>query len=465
MEQTSSRPVNPLGTEPVGRLVIKFAIPSIIAMLVSAMYNIVDQIFIGQGVGLLGNTATNVAFPLTTTSLALGLLFGLGGASNMNLALGRKQDELASAIAGTTMTLLISSGVLLCAVVLIFTQPLLIAFGATEDVLPYALDYTRVLALGFPAFIFTKGMSSIIRGDGSPRYSMICMLSGAIINVILDPLFIFVFNWGMAGAAWATIIGQYFSATVAFLYIRRFRTISPKKQDFVPKLCLFLDISKLGVASFINQLASMIVQIVMNNVLKYYGALSEYGSNIPIACAGIVTKVAMLVFSFGVGFGQGSQPIIGYNYGARQYDRVRQAYLTSIKYVLIISVTAFVLFQTFPRQIISVFGDGSESYFRFAERFFRIYMFMIFAIGIQPATSSLFTSIGKAYKGIFISLTRQVIFLLPLLALLPAIYGIEGVMYTGPIADAASIVAAVILVGIELKKMKKLEAAKAREKI
>ena len=451
---------NPLGYEKISKLLTKYAVPSIIAMLVSALYNIVDQIFIGQGVGVLGNAATNIAFPLSTICIALGLLFGIGGSTRFSLELGAAKEDHAAKAVGNAISLLALSGVILCVVVVIFLKPLLIFFGATSDILDYAMTYTRITAFGMPLLIFSNGLGSIIRADGSPKYSMFSMLAGAIINTILDPLFIFGFHMGIAGAAWATIIGQFISCLFSLYYIKNFQHIRLTKSDMRLDLSYVKSIAALGAANCFNQLAMTIVQIVMNNTLKYYGGLSIYGAEIPLACAGIIAKVNMIFMSFIIGISQGTQPIIGFNYGAKNYRRVQDTYKLAVMIATVISIISFAVFQLFPRQIISVFGEGSEEYFIFTQRYFHIFLFFTFLNGIQPVTSNFFTSIGKSIKGVFLSLTRQIIFLLPLLVALPMIMGIDGVMYAGPVADGAAFLLAVIFI---VKEMRLLHAKQLKE--
>ncbi|MGI5893358.1 MAG: MATE family efflux transporter [Candidatus Merdivicinus sp.] len=453
-----------LGEEKISKLLVTYAIPSIISMLVSSLYNIVDQLFIGQGIGMLGNAATNVAFPLTTLCTATALLLGVGGASNFNLRMGAGQKEDAAKFAGNSVTLLISAGVLICIVVQIFLRPLMILFGATPDVLPYALSYTRITAIGFPFLILSSGGSALIRADGSPRYSMLCMLSGAIVNTILDPLFIFGFRMGIASAAWATVIGQILSGSMVLGYLLHFKTVPLLRQHFMPSLQRAARIAALGASKFCNQIAMMVVQIVMNNTMTYYGALSIYGSEIPLACSGIISKVNMIFFSMVIGIAQGFQPIVGFNFGAKKYARVREAYRLAVTSAAIISIFSFLAFQLFPRQIISLFGSGSEEYFRFAERYFRIFLFFTFLNCIQPMTADFFSSIGKAYKGILIALTRQFLFLLPLIVILPIFFGIDGVMFAGPIADLAAAILAFILIQKEMQRIRALEITPAFSK-
>lgn len=454
---TQEPKANPLGCTPINPLLARFAIPSIIAMLVSALYNIVDQFFIGRSVGMLGNAATNVAFPLTITCTAVSLMCGIGGASNFNLSMGRGERDEARRYAGNAIFMLFTIGVILCLVVRLFLSPLMVLFGATPEVLDYSLTYTGITSLGFPFLILATGGSNLIRADGSPRYSMICTLTGAILNTFLDPLFIFVFHMGMAGAALATIMGQIVSGLMVIGYLMRFKTVDLTLSALLPIPSHIKAIAALGMASFFNQMAMMVIQIVMNNTLRYYGAQSHYGSEIPLACAGIITKVNMIFFSLVIGLSQGLQPIVSFNYGAKKYGRVREAYLKAACIATAISTFAFLCFQLIPRQIIGIFGSGSEEYFHFAEQYFRIFLFFTFLNGIQPITANFFTSIGKATKGIFISLTRQIIFLLPLIVILPMLFGIEGVMYSAPVADLMAAVLAVLFVVRELRSMKKLQ--------
>ena len=456
MEETNiSQEQNPLGTAPVGGLIGKFAIPAIISMLVSALYNIVDQIFIGQGVGMLGNAATNVAFPVTTIATALALLLGIGGASNYNLEMGAGREKKASSIAGTALSTLVITGVILAVAVLLFLRPLLSLFGATTDVMPYAVDYLGITAVGLPFYALSIGGNHIVRADRSPTYSMTCVLTGAIINTILDPLFIFGFGWGIKGAAWATVIGQVVSGILVVIYFGKFRKMYLEMSMLKPSSECLKAIISLGMASCINQIAMAIVQIVLNNILRYYGGLSVYGSDIPIACVGVISKVNQVFMAICIGISQGCQPIWGFNYGAKKYDGVRLAYRYSMIACTAIATVFFLCFQLFPHQIVSIFGTGSDLYFQFAERYLKIFMFMTFANGIQPMSSGFFTSIGKAKLGIVMSLTRQVLFLLPLIVVFSLIMGIDGVMYAGPIADAAALSLAILFARRELVAMKK----------
>ncbi len=454
-ENVSRREV--LGTAPIGGLMLKFAVPSIVAMLVSAVYNIVDQIFIGQAVGTLGNAATNIAFPLSMSCTALGLLFGIGAAANFNLNMGRRDYERAPYFIGNGTAMLVISGVLLMLITELFLTPLLKGFGSPDDVLPYAKDYVKICALGFPFLVLTIGGGHIIRADGSPNMTMVCSLSGAILNTVLDALFVFGFNLGIAGAAWATVIGQVVSGIIVIVYMMHFKTLPLKHEHFIPQFKLVVETAALGAASCVNQLAMMVVTIVMNHSLKYYGSLSVYGESVPLAVCGIVMKVNQIFFAVIIGIAQGSQPIESFNYGAARYKRVKATYMMAIKAAACISVASFILFQTCPRALLKIFGTGSEDYYELGVRFFKIFLFFTWVNCIQPVTGQFFASVGKPTKGMFISLTRQIIFFLPVLVILPMIFGIDGILYVAPISDVLAATVAALMVRAEFKEMTRKE--------
>lgn len=455
MEENNTK-TNILGTEKPSALLRKFAVPSIIAMLVSSLYNIADQIFIGQGVGYLGNAATNVAFPLTSICIALSALIGIGSSSYFSLQLGAGNREGAAGSVGNAVFMMGFFGILYLILIQLFRKNMLIAFGATADILPYADSYTRITAFGMPLLIMTNGISNLARADGSPGYSMFCTLVGAIINVILDPIYIFVFDMGVAGAAYATVIGQVFSFLLALNYLRKFKTVTITKSSFIPKIKKCITIASLGMSNCLNHIALTFVQIVLNNSLTYYGLQSVYGQEIPLAGSGIVMKVNSILISVFVGLSQGSQPIVGYNYGATAYKRVRKTYRLAVTCALAISFVGFIGFQFFPKYIISIFGSGDRLYFEFAVKFMRTYLFMIPLTGVQIISSNFFSAIGKPIKGAALSLTRQVFFLIPLLLILPTFMGLDGIMTAAPIADFAAFVTSVIFIKYEFGKMKKL---------
>lgn len=442
---------NPLGVQPVNRLLSQFAIPSIISMLVGSLYNIVDQFFIGQRVGELGNAATNIAFPLSTSCLALALLIGIGGSSAFNLAMGSGHEKRAVNIMGNAVVLLAGSGLVLSIITLLFLKPLLLSFGSPKAVLPYAMEYTKITAFGFPFLLLSTGGGHLIRADGRPRITMLCNLVGAVLNTILDALFVFGLNLGMSGAALATIIGQIVSGALAIGYLMHGKTVTIRRENLRIKWENVTRIASLGMAPCSNQVAMMVVQIIMNQSLKHYGSHSIYGENIPIACAGIITKVNMIFMSFVIGLSQGLQPIASFNYGAGKKGRVKEAYIKAVSIGAVLAVIAFFMFQFFPRQIISIFGDGSELYYQFAIRYFHVFLFFTFVNFMQPITSNFFTAIGKPKVGSFLALTRQILFLLPLILLFPLFLEIDGIMYAGPVADCLAAVVCFIMVYRELR--------------
>lgn len=443
---------NPLGVEKTGVLLRQFAIPSIIAMLVSSLYNIVDQFFIGRSVGELGNAATNISFPLSISCVAIALLFGIGGASTFNLHMGKGEKDKAVFFMGNAVVMLFGCGLFLCMITQIFLEPMLRFFGSPDNVLDYAKTYTRIVSIGFPFLILTTGGGHLIRADGRPKISMLCNLTGALINTVLDAVFVFICRWGMAGAAAATVIGQVVSACLAVWYLAHCKSVTLERKHLILQRDKVSMIAALGAAPCSNQIAMMVVQIVMNKSLKYYGSLSSYGESIPIACAGIITKVNQVFMSFIIGLSQGLQPIVSFNYGARQYERVKKGYFQAIGVAFVMALAAFCMFQFLPRQIISIFGNGSEEYYRFAINYFRIFLFFTFANGIQPISSNFFTAIGKPKRGVFLSLTRQILFLLPLLLIFPLFMGIDGIMYAGPVADFLAAVVTVVMISRELRR-------------
>lgn len=420
-------------------------------MLVGSLYNIVDQFFIGQRVGELGNAATNIAFPLSTSCLALALLIGIGGSSAFNLAMGSGDDKKAVHLLGNAVVLLAGSGLFLSIITFLFLKPLLLFFGSPKAVLPFAIEYTKVTAFGFPFLLLGTGGGHLIRADGRPRMTMVCNLIGAVINTVLDALFVFGLNLGMTGAALATVIGQMVSGIMAIICLMHGKTVSIHKEHLFVKWENVTRIASLGMAPCSNQVAMMVVQIIMNQSLKHYGSHSIYGENIPIACAGIITKVNMIFMSFVIGLSQGLQPIASFNYGAGKKGRVKEAYIKAVSIGAVLAVIAFFMFQFFPRQIISIFGDGSELYYQFAIRYFHVFLFFTFVNFMQPITSNFFTAIGKPKVGSFLALTRQILFLLPLILLFPLFLGIDGIMYAGPVADCLAAVVCFIMVYRELR--------------
>lgn len=443
---------NPLESEPIGKLILKYSLPAIASGLVSSIYNIVDQIFVGNKIGEMGNAATNVAFPLVMIITTLAMTFGAGSSASFSLYLGQHEEKKAKYIVGNGMTLMIIFGVLVAVISQIFLRQLLTAFGGRAQTLEYAIEYTRILAFGFPFAILLTGASQLIRADGSPKYAMTVTLSGAVLNCILDPIFIFGLDMGMTGAAFATVIGQFGSAILLLAYFAKFKTFRLQKQDFALRKESVSRILQLGTAAGANQLAVTIVQIVMNNTLGHYGELSQYGRDIPLACAGIISKVNSIFNGVIFGIAQSTQPILGYNCGAGNHARVKSTFKRAALIVTAISCTSFLCFQIFPRQIISIFGSGDELYYEFAARYFHIFLFCTFIVGSQILSAQFFPSIGKGGIGTIVSLSRQVFFLLPLMIIFPMFCGIDGVLWAGPIADGLAGILALLLVRREFKK-------------
>lgn len=445
---------NILGKEKIGKLIKKFSIPCIISLLVNSLYNIVDQIFIGWGVGYIGNGATNVVFPLVMIGLAFSLMLGDGSSAYLSLKLGEKKKEEAAKGVGNGIFISSIIAILFCAITIIFLPQFLNIFGCTDVLREYALKYGGIIAIGFPFSMIGTTLNSIIRADGSPKYSMISMVSGAILNTILDPIFIFVFNMGVEGAAIATVISQFFTFILNVIYIKKFKSITIVKETFKLKFNVIKRVSALGISSFITQMSFVFVVAVENNLLAKYGMQSKYGSEIPITVLGIVMKISQILNSIIIGIAAGTQPIFGYNYGARKFDRVKQALKIVLGLSVVISTIAFILFQTIPDKLISIFGSGDDNYIEFACLAFRTYLLLCICNGIQIPSGIFFQAIGKSIKSAALSLSRQILFLIPAMIILGNIYGIMGVLYVGPVADGLAFVLAMILLILQIKQLK-----------
>lgn len=445
---------NILGYEKIGKLIKKFSVPAIISLLVNSLYNIVDQIFIGWGVGYLGNGATNIVFPLLMLSLAFALMFGDGAAAYLSLKLGEQKKKEAGKGVGNALTISVILSVIFCVVALIFLPQLLNVFGCTDVLRDYALGYGYIIVLGLPFMIVGTTLNSVIRADGNPKYAMISMVAGAIINTILDPIFIFVLNMGVEGAAIATVISQIASFIINIVYIKKFKTISVKKDEFKLDFGVSKKVLALGISSFITQISIVFVIAINNNLLVKYGAESKFGAEIPITVIGIVMKISQILNSVVIGIAAGTQPIIGYNYGARKYDRVKQTLKIVLGVSIIISTIAFILFQTIPDKLISIFGAGDENYMEFACLSFRIFLMLCIGTGIQIPAGIFFQAIGKSGRSAFLSLSRQIIFLIPAMIILGNMFGINGILYAGPTADGLALIIALIFLTIEIKHLK-----------
>lgn len=439
--------------EPILKLIMRFSIPCIISMIVDSLYNIVDQIFIGNKVGYLGNATINVAFPLVTLVIGISLLIGNGCSVKFSLDLGNNDKEAVKKDVGNAILLCIIVGVAMSVVSFIFLRPLLYAFGATGVIMNYAVRYTAIIIIGQPFLVLSTVLSSIIRADGKPEYSMFIMIIGVIINVVLDALFVLKFDMNVEGAAIATVIGQIISAIMGLSYLRNFKNIKfqAKYLKIEGKVCK--SICAVGVPGFITQVSVMLLQIVMNNSVRYYGAISQYGSEIPLSALGIVMKVNELLLSIIIGIAIGMQPILGFNYSAKRYDRVKSTYLVSVLVATIVSVIAFLMFMLIPGVIIRIFGQERSLYNEFAIMCFRIFLMGSFLVGFQLISSTYFQSNGSALKASLLSLSRQAIFIIPLMLILPRFFGIEGVLYSGPVAE---VLAALITGYYVIKELKVL---------
>lgn len=454
MEQAVSQSKSPFATEPIGRLIVKFAVPCVISLLVNLLYNIVDQIFIGWGVGYLGNGATNVVFPITIIALALSMMIGDGGAAYLSLKLGEGDVASAKKGVGNAIVMVTAVSIVLLVVFLIFVDPILTLFGATEALRPYALEYGYIIGIGLPFTMIPTALNSMIRADGSPKYAMFSVVLGAVINTVFDPIFIFVLHMGVQGAAIATVMGQVASFVVSIIYITRFKTFRFDKVMFRLKRRVCQNILTLGISSFITQIAITIVMALTNNLLAAYGAASVYGPEIPLTAMGIVMKVNQILISILVGIATGAQPIIGYNYGAKNFERVKKAFDIALVASEIVSVIAFLVFQFAPMSVVSVFGSEEGLYNEFAVMSFRIFLMLCPLTGFQTVAAIYLQAIGKPVKSAILSLSRQIIFFVPTIIILPLFLGVTGVLWTGPVADGLAFVLALGLILYERKQLK-----------
>ena len=456
---------NILGTEKIGKLIRKFSIPCIISLLVNSLYNIVDQIFIGWGVGYLGNGATNVVFPLTMICLAFALMFGDGTSAYLSLKLGEKRKEEAEKGVANGILISVITSVLLCAVSLIFLPHLLNLFGCTDALRPYALKYGGIIAIGLPFMMIGTTLNSIIRADGSPQYAMFSMVLGAILNTALDPIFVFVLKMGVEGAAIATVISQIATFIINIAYIKKFKSIKLAKKNFKLYGKTVRKVTMLGISSFITEMSIVFVIATENNMLAKCGAESKFGPDIPITVLGIVMKISQILNSIIIGIAAGSQPILGYNYGAGKTDRVKETLKRVLGISVIISTIAFILFQTIPDKLILMFGSGDENYKEFACLGFRIYLMLCICNGIQIPSGIFFQAIGKSFKSAILSISRQIAVLIPAMIILGNLFGIKGVLYSGPFADGVAFIISVILLISEVRHFnsKKTESKVSKE--
>ena len=445
MAETVSRQEEELSTQPVGRTIRHYGIPCMFSMLTTTIYNIVDQVFIGQGVGYLGNSATNVIFPLTTIGLAFGLLVGSGCAALFSLMLGAGQKRRAAKCAGNAIVLMALMGVIFAVITRSLLSHIVVWFGATELVYDYAMDYGSIICYGFSIYLISIGLGHILRADGRPSIGTYATLAGCISNIILDAIFIFVCGWGVKGAAWATDIGIAISLVIELVAIFHLKTTPFEKDDFKlePRLCLRMMAG--GLVDFALNISVTIIFVVNNNLLTTWGALSIYGSEIPLANYGIMQKIVHIITAIATGMAQGAQPVIGYSYGKGDIARVKKAVSFTVKQGLVIGIVLEILALVFARQILLLFGSESELYMEFGVKCIRIYMSLSFLFALQTTVSNIFTALGYAFRGAVLAFVRNA--LVPVIAgvILCQFIGVMGVLYEGPISGFVGGVIAVIL--------------------
>ena len=440
-----------LGTEKIGKLILKFSIPCVLSLLVSALYNIVDQIFIGNSeLSALGNAATGVVFPIFIIAQAFAWCFGDGCAAYLNICQGKKDTQSAHKTIGTGIMVTLFTSILLMVVFFPLKTQLLILFGASENSIHMAIEYFNIILAFFPVYMLSNMMNAVVRADGNPSWSMASMAIGAIINIILDPVFIFGLHWGMKGAAFATVIGQLISFVISFAYFFHTKTFKLTKKSFIPDFKAFSNALKLGTSSFITQMTIVVISLICNIMLAKYGAMSHYGVDIPIAIIGIESKVFTVVINLVVGIVLGCQPIIGYNIGAKNYGRVKKLYKFILLYTIVIGIISTLLFELAPQAIVSIFGTPTnipnpEDYWIFAEKTFRIFLSLVTFTCIIKMTSIFFQAVGKPVQAVISSMIRDIVCFIPLILILPKLFGIEGILFAAPIADFIAMIVATAL--------------------
>ncbi|MCI8611668.1 MAG: MATE family efflux transporter [Clostridiales bacterium] len=448
-----------LGTEKISKLMLKFSLPCVLSLLVSALYNIVDQIFIGNSeLSTLGNAATGVVFPVFVIAQAFAWCIGDGCAAYLNICQGRNDTQTAHKAIGTGITFTLAASILLLFIFYPLKTQVLTLFGASENSIGMAVEYLSVILAFFPVYMLSNMMNSVIRADGSPAWAMASMLIGAAVNIVLDPLFIFGFHWGMTGAALATGIGQLLAFLAGLWYFFHTKTFRLERRSFVPDLKAFSGALKLGISSFIAQVTIVAVVLICNIMLVKYGAASQYGVDIPIAVMGIESKVFTVVINIVVGIVLGCQPIIGYNIGAKKYDRVKKLYKSILFCTLLIGAVFTLLFEIAPDAVAGMFGTprnipNPDDYWLFAEKTFRIFLSLVTFTCVVKMTSIFFQAAGKPAQAVVASLIRDVVCFIPLIIILPIFFGIEGILYAAPIADAISILVTVALTVTFMKKL------------
>ncbi len=446
-----------LATEHIGKLMRQYAIPCIISLLVGALYNIVDQIFIANAsyLGSYGNAANTVVFPLTVVALAIAVMIGDGCCAFVSMALGRNEVDKARRSVGNAVVLSIAGSLVLTAIYLVFADGIIAMFGGTvnEETFHHAQEYFFYITLGIPFYMFGQAMNPVIRADGNPKFAMISTLAGAVINIILDPIFIFVFKWGMMGAAVATVIGQVATALLAVWYLLHMKVIRPAKTDFALSGSVCGRMLTLGITSFLSQISLVAAMAAINNMLRKYGALdavfgqAQY-AQIPMAVVGIVMKFFQIVISIVVGMAAGCIPIVGYNMGADKTLRVRDLFTRLLVAEALVGAVALVLAEGFPRQLITIFGAANESsyYTAFAVKAFRTYLCMMILACVNKACFIFLQAVGKALASTLLSMFREVVFGVGFALLLPVFFGLDGVLYSMPVSDILTFIISAIII-------------------
>ena len=448
---------NFLGTERIGKLMGKYALPCIISLLVGALYNIVDQIFIANAsyLGSYGNAANTVVFPLTVVALAIAVMIGDGCCAYVSIALGRGKGEKAKLSVGNSIVLTVLCSLVLTAVYLIFADGIISVFGGTvnEETFRHSQEYFFYISIGIPFYMFGQAMNPVIRADGNPGFAMVSTLVGAVINIILDPVFIFVFKWGMMGAAVATVIGQVATAVLAIWYIFHMKIIKPKAEDFKLSGTICRRTLTLGITSFLSQISLVAAMAAINNMLRKYGALDpvfgqEQYAQIPMAVVGIVMKFFQIVISVVVGMAAGCIPIVGYNMGADKKMRVRELFTRLLIAEAVVGAAALVLAEVFPRQLIDIFGASNESvyYTEFAIKAFRTYLCMMVLACVNKACFIFLQAVGKALSSTMLSMFREVVFGVGFALILPVFFGLDGVLYSMPVSDILTFIISVVII-------------------
>ena len=454
MEQTANQF---LGREPVGKLMKKYAVPCIISLLVGALYNIVDQIFIANAsyLGSYGNAANTVVFPLTVIALAIAVMIGDGCCAFVSLSLGKGEPDKAKKSVGNSVLLTIVSSFILCAVYLIFSDGIIAVFGGTvnEETFRHSKEYFFYISLGIPFYMFGQAMNPVIRADGSPKFAMISTLAGAVLNMILDPIFIFAFRWGMMGAAVATVIGQIVTAGLAVWYICNMKLVKPAKTDFKPESTIIRKTLILGLTSFLSQISLVAAMAAINNMIRKYGAMDsifgqEQYAQIPMAVVGIVMKFFQIVISVVVGMAAGCIPIVGFNIGAGLRLRVRKLFTRLLIAEGAVGAVALIFVEFFPKQLIGIFGAANESsyYTDFAVHAFRIYLCMMIFACVNKACFIFLQAMGKAVESTILSIIREIVFGVGFAVVLPLFFGLDGVLYSMPVSDILTFAVALFLI-------------------